>query len=112
MMDCSTVATPHAASIVLEKEIKLSVEAIAAKSFDFRGLVSSLMYLVRGTRPDIANAIRELSKFRSWYNKSHWKAAQRVLKYLKGTSMYGLVYEGTNKEVVLRTIHRCELRKC
>ena len=58
------------------------------------------MYLVRGTRPDIANAVRELSKFLSCYNETHWRAARRVLKYLKGTSMYGLVYDGTSKEVV------------
>ncbi|POM79718.1 Gag-pol Polyprotein [Phytophthora palmivora] len=55
---------------------------------------------IRGTRPDIANAVRELSKFLSCYNKSHYKAAQRVLKYLKGTSTYGLIFDGKSKEVI------------
>jgi hypothetical protein len=99
MEDCSTEPTPQAKSVELVKEEKLSKEQMAAQPFDFRGLVGSLMYLVRGTRPDIANAVRELSKFLSCYNRTHWRAAQRVLKYLKGTSTYGLVYDGTNKEV-------------
>ncbi|POM60546.1 Gag protein [Phytophthora palmivora] len=54
------------------------------------------MYLVRGTRPGIANTVRELSKHLSCCNKTHWRAAQRVLKYLKGTSMYGIEYNGNN----------------
>ncbi|OWZ07556.1 polyprotein [Phytophthora megakarya] len=54
------------------------------------------MYLVRGTRPDIANAVRDLSKYLSCYNKTHFRVAQRVLKYLKGTSKYGIEYNGNN----------------
>ncbi|OWY90989.1 RxLR effector protein, partial [Phytophthora megakarya] len=36
----------------------------------------------------------------SCYNKGHYKAAQRVLKYLKGTSTYGLIFDGKSKEVI------------
>jgi hypothetical protein len=100
MEECNIEPTPQAKSVVLEKEISMTPLEIAAQPFDYRGLVGSLMYLVRGTRPDIANAVRELSKFLSCYNKTHWRAAQRVLKYLKGTSKYGLVYDGTCKEIV------------
>ncbi|POM63921.1 Hypothetical protein PHPALM_20621, partial [Phytophthora palmivora] len=78
MTECSSEPTPQAKSVVL----------------------GSLVYLVRGTRPDIAKAVRELSKFLSCYNKSHYKAAQRVLKYLKGTSTYGLIFDGKSKEVI------------
>jgi hypothetical protein len=100
MEDCNSEPTPQAKRVVLEKEVKLTPDQISAQPFDYRGLVGSLMYLVRGTRPDIANAVRELSKFLSCYNKSHYKAAQRVLKYLKGTSTYGLVFdEKKNSEV-------------
>ncbi|GMG16663.1 unnamed protein product [Phytophthora fragariaefolia] len=99
MEDCNPEPTPQAKSMVLEKEAKLTPDQIAAQPFDYRGLVGSLMYLVRGTRPDIANAVRELSKFLSCYNKSHYRAAQTVLKYLKGTSTYGLVFDRKNSEV-------------
>ena len=67
-------------------------------NFDYRGLVGMLMHLVRGTRPDIANAVRELSKFLNCYNETHWLAAKRVLRYLKGTSNYGLLYDGKSSQ--------------
>ena len=100
MVECNIVDTPQAVSVVLEKEDKLTEDEIRAQPYDYRGIVGCLIYLVRGTRPDIANAVRELSKFLSCYNESHWRAAKRVLKYLKGTSKYGLVYNGTKSEVV------------
>ena len=39
-------------------------------------------------------AISELSRFLASYNKTHWEAARRVLKYLKQTSNYGLYIDG------------------
>jgi hypothetical protein len=75
MRDCNTT---QAKSVVLEKETTMTPEQIAAQSLDYRGIVGSLTYLVRGTRPDIANALRELSKYLSCYNKTHWRAAQRM----------------------------------
>ena len=78
----------------------MTQEEIYRQEYPYRELVGSLHYLVSGTRPDIANAVRTLSKFLTCYNKSHWQAGLRVLKYLKGSSDYGLVYNGANKNVV------------
>ncbi|KAJ8509101.1 hypothetical protein ON010_g18802 [Phytophthora cinnamomi] len=99
MGHCTAVTTPQLKEVELVAETKMSPQEIAAQKFDFRGLVGSLQYLVRGTRPDIANAVRELSKFLSSYNKTHWEAARRVLKYLKGTSTYGLLLHGNSRMV-------------
>ncbi|GMF58873.1 unnamed protein product [Phytophthora fragariaefolia] len=96
--ECAPVMTPQVPGLVLESETKLSAEQIAAQPFDFRGIVGPLQYLVRGTRPDIANAVRELSKILSCYNRTHWDAARRVLKYLKGTSTYGLLLDGKTRD--------------
>ncbi|GMF32064.1 unnamed protein product [Phytophthora fragariaefolia] len=57
--ESTPVMTPQVPGLVLEPETKLSAEQIAAQPFDYRGIVGSLQYLVRGTRPDIANAVRE-----------------------------------------------------
>ena len=64
---------------------------------DYRSLVGSLVHVVKGTRPDVANAVRNLSKFLHNYGKEQWKAALRVLKYLKQTNEYGLIYCGNNQ---------------
>jgi len=97
--DLKVATTPQKKDEKLVAESNMSKEMIAVQPFDYRGLVGSLQYLVRGTRPDIANAVRELSRFLSCYNKSHYEAAIRVLAYLKGTSDYGLLLDGNQQTV-------------
>jgi hypothetical protein len=43
------------------------------------------MYLAVCTRPDISHAVSILSQFNTDFKEEHWKAAKRVLRYLKGT---------------------------
>ena len=57
----------------------------------YRQLVGSLMYLVN-TRPDICYAVNQLSQAMVKPTKLFWKAGKNVLRYLRGTSEYGLWY--------------------
>jgi len=52
------------------------------------------MYLVSATRPDISYAVSKLSWFVSNLGDNHWRALERVLRYLKGTMSYGIHYTG------------------
>ncbi|GMF30505.1 unnamed protein product [Phytophthora fragariaefolia] len=61
-------------------------------SIPYRQLVGCLQYLVQGTRPEIANAVRTLGKYMSKYTKDHYVMAKRVLRYLQGTRDYGLLW--------------------
>eukprot|EP00253_Pinus_taeda_P025510 PITA_25510 len=54
----------------------------------------SLMYAMVCTRPDIAHEVRVLSRFMSKPGKEHWTTVKRVFRYLRGTSDYGLCYQG------------------
>ena len=45
-------------------------------------------------RPDLASAVGILSKYMSRPSNEHWKGAKRVLRYIKGTINYGLVFDG------------------
>lgn len=65
----------------------------------YRQLIGSLQYLVAATRPDIANAVRNLSKFLSCYEDSHWKQAKRVMRYLQGTKSLFMRIDTTKMEV-------------
>ncbi len=56
----------------------------AAKQL-YRQLGGVLMYLAVATRPDIMHAVSTLSRFNSGHREAHWKAAQHVVAYLKGT---------------------------
>lgn len=56
----------------------------------YREIVGSLMYLMLGTRPDLAFAIRECSTFLSDPGIEHWKAVKVILRYVSKTRSYGL----------------------
>ena len=57
------------------------------------------MYLTVSTRPDIAFAVYNLARFNSKPQKEHWTALKRILRYLKGTTNIGILYnqDGSDK---------------
>jgi hypothetical protein len=66
----------------------------------YRQMIGALNYLAVCTRPDIAYAISLLSRFSNNPGIEHWKAAQKVVKYLKGTSKLAIQYDGTVPRVL------------
>ena len=62
----------------------------------YRQLVGLLMYLVN-TRPDIFYVVNQLSQPMVKPTKLFWKAGKHVLRYLRGTSEYGLWYTQTDE---------------
>eukprot|EP00253_Pinus_taeda_P003691 PITA_03691 len=56
--------------------------------------IGSLLYAMVCTRPDITHAVGVLSRFMSKPGKEHWTVVKRVFRYLRGTSNYGLCYQG------------------
>ena len=54
-----------------------------------------VLYVATSTRPDISYAVSELAKFASNPGKPHWEGLKQVIRYLNGTSEYGICY-GTN----------------
>jgi hypothetical protein len=58
----------------------------------YRELTGSLNHLVVFTRPDIVFAISKLSKFNANPTTTHFKAALHILRYLKSTLNYCIVY--------------------
>jgi hypothetical protein len=54
--------------------------------------IGSLMYLMVGTRPDIAFALGMLSRFTAQPQSHHQVALQRLLRYIKATQSYRITY--------------------
>ena len=48
-------------------------------------IIGSLMYLASVTRPDISFVVSKLSWFVSNPGDNHWRALERVMRYMKGT---------------------------
>jgi hypothetical protein len=86
---CKPVDTPTWSQRKLEKGT-----SILSQDKPYRQLIGSLMYLMVGSRPDIAYAVQDVSQFLNCYDKSHWEAGKRILRYIQGTSSVGLEYSG------------------
>eukprot|EP00253_Pinus_taeda_P030762 PITA_30762 len=56
--------------------------------------IGSLMYAMVCTRLDIAHVVGVLSRFMSKPGKEHWTTVKWVFRDLRGTSDYGLCYQG------------------
>ncbi|PKA48313.1 Retrovirus-related Pol polyprotein from transposon TNT 1-94 [Apostasia shenzhenica] len=90
MRNCNKVETPMNSSEKLQLEDGTSL----ANSKYFRSLVGGLMYLTH-TRPDLLFAVSMVSRFMHKPTKQHLGAAKRILRYIKGTSNYGIWYSQT-----------------
>lgn len=56
----------------------------------YHALIGNLVYLMLGTRPDLAYLVRECSQFFENSGLMHWRAAKRGLRYLWETLDYSL----------------------
>jgi len=87
MDSCKEASTPIATSCYLDAD----EHGISVDQTKFRGLIGSLLYLT-ASRPDITFAVCMCARFQANPKESHFNAAKRILKYLKGTTNVGLWY--------------------
>ncbi|KAL9310750.1 putative RNA-directed DNA polymerase [Arabidopsis thaliana] len=92
LVECKPIATP------MEPNLKLC--AYDGKDLEdtkmYRQIVGSLIYLTL-SRPDISFAVGVVSRFMQKPKKPHLEAAKRILRYIKGTIDWGLLYEKEGK---------------
>ena len=87
MQECKAAITPTVMGLKLSKEDR-------SKDFDhslYKNIVGSLMYLT-ATRPGIMFAVSLISRFMERPKEAHWQAAKRILRYVKGTKRFGILY--------------------
>ena len=63
--------------------------------------IGSVMYMMVCTRPDLAHAISVLSRYMSNPGREHWEAVKWLMRYLKGSTNVGLLFEHCPNLVVL-----------
>ncbi|GJY34360.1 putative RNA-directed DNA polymerase [Tanacetum coccineum] len=86
--DSGQARTPIDTSLHLSKNRGLGVAQL-----EYSRIIGMLMYLMTGTRPDLAYAVSRLSRYTSNPSYAHWKAITRVLHYLRYSRDYGLHYD-------------------
>ena len=70
------------------------------RKYPYASAVGSLMYAMLCTRPDICYAVGIVSRYQSNPGLEHWIAVKHILKYLKRTRDYMLVYSGSDLEPI------------
>ncbi|XP_070032766.1 secreted RxLR effector protein 161-like [Nicotiana tomentosiformis] len=66
------------------------------KVIPYASAIGSLMYAMLCTRPDICFVVGMVSRFQSNPGREHWTAVKHIIKYLKRTRDYMLVYHSGN----------------
>ena len=97
MENCNSLSTPMLPSqsspsggILLDEDTKTQ----------YQKLIGCLLYLVHGTRPDLAYVVIRLSQHSSAPYSHHWEAIKRVLRYVRGTTHTRLILGDRQKEIL------------
>ena len=89
---CNPMATPM--TDINPKPSKAKTREVIP--FEYRRVVGQLMYLSTASRPDIAAAVSEAATKVNDPAREDYTRVKRILRYLKKTKDYGLVYDARN----------------
>jgi hypothetical protein len=92
MNKCNPVLNPIVPGCRLSKD----EDGVKVDSTIYKQIVGSLMYLT-ATRPDMMFVVSLISRYMSNPTELHMEAAKRILRYLKGTTDFGVFYRGTRE---------------
>lgn len=88
MEECNAVLNP----IIPGFKISKDENEVKVESTFYKQLVGSLIYLT-STRSDLMYAVSLISRYMSQPTKLHLMTAKRVLRYVKGTISFGILYQ-------------------
>ncbi|XP_039038603.1 uncharacterized mitochondrial protein AtMg00810-like [Hibiscus syriacus] len=83
--------------IVLRTKMNKDEDGVLVDGTYFKQLVRSLMFLTT-TRSDIMFSASLISRYMARPTELHLQAGKRILRYLNGTSNYGILYKKGGKE--------------
>ena len=66
----------------------------------YASAIGSIMYAMLCTRPDVSYALSMTSRYQSDPGEHHWIAVKNILKYLRRTKEYFLIFGGDGKLAV------------
>ena len=96
MADCNSTKFPMSPGVKLDED----KQGVSVDSTGYRKVIGCLRYLLH-TRPDLSFSVGMASRFMEKPTLMHQRAVKQILRYLKGTVDYGLVYTQEGKQEVL-----------
>ncbi|XP_055910020.1 uncharacterized protein LOC129944539 [Eupeodes corollae] len=89
--------------VLLSEELcpKTDGEKREMANVPYQEAIGCIMYAAQINRPDVCFPVSALSRYNNNYGRAHWSAVKRVLRYLKGTIDFKLLFiPKQNDEVV------------
>ena len=109
-LDCKPVSTPMLKTSEISQPGK--EENSKMQNFPYRQAVGALMYLMLGTRPDLAYSIGFLSRSLENPSLEDVVRVKRVFRYIAGTITKGITYSRNSKRGVLESYSDAEFGGC
>lgn len=91
MENCKPVGTPCDTNQKL-KITDVNEENSLVGKVPYQEAVGCLLFLAQATRPDIAFAVNNVSRFNNNHAQIHWQAVKRIMRYLSATIAMKLRY--------------------
>lgn len=91
MANCKPVSTPM--------DVQVDSSMLNTDECDptlYRQAIGSLMYLMIGSRPDIAFAVGRLSQYMEKPTTALWTCVKRIMRYIRGTSNFVIAFNGVS----------------
>ena len=88
------VPIPKGAKLFADQCPKTQEGVEYMSSVPYANAISSLMYAMVYTRPNIVHKSGFLSRYMSKPGTKHWTVVKRVFRYLHGTVDYAIYYQG------------------
>ena len=95
-----TLPFRHGVHLSKEQSPKTLEQKERMSRIPFASAVGSHMYAMLCTRPDICYTVRIVSRYQSDPEEEHWIAVKHILKYLRRTRDYMLVYSSGSLETI------------
>ncbi|KAJ0477853.1 putative RNA-directed DNA polymerase [Helianthus annuus] len=96
---CLSQSKPVNSPMEINSNLALGDSPQLADPAQFRQIVGALQYLTL-SRPDITFAVNKVSQFMHSPTENHWSAVKRILRYLHGTSNFGLLIQQNSAPVI------------
>ena len=87
MQDCKPISTPMASAL----SIDMDGFGIDVDCKRYRGMIRSFLYLIT-SKPDIMFSVYMCARHEAYLKECHFKIVKRILRYLSGTTHFGLLY--------------------
>ena len=106
--ECRPVSTPMLKGV----EISTTGKADEVQKFPYRQAVGAVMYLMLGTRPNLAYSVRFISRSLENPTQEDFVRVKRVFRYIAGTLDLGIVYSSNVDQGVLDVYSDADFGGC